>query len=538
MSKQNLSLARRSLAELLAVAVFEYFPKSKILEGGTTDTGFYFDFYFTEEITSSHLQALEEKMSLLISEDVEMKTLKMVDKNAIEYLKHFNVYNDDIRDKIELYPSNLINLVQIKNYVNILDCDLDLLETLKDIKHFKIFHFEKVEEGGKGLKTRIFGAYFEDFLELKNYLKLQKKYLDFNHLSFGNDTKLFYPIGGKYSSSFVWDEKGMILKNIISSNLKSELEKQHFAQIQTPDLDGENNNFFEPNLEINSLNLLLENKVSKSKFPLYAFEEKMVKLPLDDLFFGLFRSIKKKYIEEYILCKESNLLEEVISSLKFILKILKIYGFNSYKVFCRNFKKNHLNRKSALFDSKLLIDALESCAIFYEYADSCRSGYEEKLFPSIEFFLEDGQKWFHIGPNLKVELFSKKGESERTFLIKRSSLGAIDDFIALLLEKENGELPFWLNPEQVRIICLASSFEYALHIKDLCEKANFRARVDIEEDSLKMRVHLAMKEKASFVVVVGEKEQKNQNVAFRKLGECQMEQMSIDSFIKKLQDIL
>lgn len=540
MSKENLSLVRRSLAELLSAATARYFPKCKILNGGITDTGFYYDFYFSEEITSSHLQSIEEKMSLLISEGIEIKALKMVGKNAVEYLKHINLYNEEILSKIGLFLEDLITLVQINGHVNILEGEIDLLNSFEEIKNFKIFNVEKVEGEENQSRTRIFGAYFEDFSELKNYLKLQKKYLESTHLAFGKEESLFYPLSGKYSSFYVWDERGMIIKNTLLYNLKSELINEKFIEIQTPELEEEGNNFLDSGLEKESLSLLLENKGLKLKFPLYAFEQKEIKVSPDDLFFGLFRSIKKSFIEEYILCKEEDLLNEVISSLKFILKILKIYGFNSYRVILRNFRKKIRGPgKPAFFDIKLLEEALEKCAILYEISDSCYSSdYEEDKSLSIGFFLEDGQRWFHRGPNLKVELFSKKGDSERTFLIKRSSLGAIDDLIALLLEKENGELPFRINPEQVRIICLDSLETYAEHIKDLCESANIRAKVDKEDGPLSRRVHLAMKDKVSFVVVVGEKEKKAQGVAFRRLGECQMEQMSIDSFIKKLEDIL
>ena len=215
-------------------------------------------------------------------------------------------------------------------------------------------------------------------------------------------------------------------------------------------------------------------------------------------------------------------------------------------VICRkSAEKPGSRRVSASCDVQLLKNALEKCGIPYllkecDLSDIRRNsdgGKKDVIGPSIEFFLEDGQKWLHRGPNLRVELFSKKEDTERAFLIKRSSLGAFDDLIALLLEKENGELPFWINPEQVRIICLDNSIEYALHIKDMCERNKIRSFVDVEESSLNKRVHTAMKEKASFIVVVGEKEKKAQNLAYRKLGECEMVQMSVDSFIKKLQDI-
>ena len=543
MNKEDLYILRRSAAELLAAAVFEYFPRSRVLSGGSTDTGFYYDFIFNEQLELSHLSAIEEKMRLLASEDIEIKMLRMMPKNAVEYLFHLKLKNDYIFQKIEDVQSDLVVFVQINNYINILDDDNELLSSSRGIKNFRLSHFERIDDGTQD-RIRIFGSLFEDFSELKDYLKLQKRYLEENHLTYGEEANLFFSLNGKYSSSFIWNKRGVLFKKSIESFLKRELDRENFIEIQTPDFVGleEENGIFFDEKDLKKIKMCLSRLIEKRglglKIPFSVYEEKKLYPEVKDLFSGLFRSGEKHIFNEYIVCREADLLEKVISSLKFILKILKIYGFNDYSVICKNFaEKAGCRRKKNDSCSDVLKSAMETCGITYKDIGNDDRGKKGNIGASLEFFIEDGQKWLHRGPNLAVEFFSKKEDTERAFLIKRSSLGALEDLIALFLEKENGEIPFWINPEQVRIISLDNSLEYAEHIKDVCERNRIRAFIDVEDGPLNKRVHLAMKEKVSFIAVVGEKERKTQNLSYRQLGESQMGQMSIDSFIKKLQDI-
>ena len=541
LNKKNQSISKKTAAEILAASFLEFFPRSTVLDGGITDVGFYYDFSFDGIMSSDQLYALDEKMQLMVGQSVGIKTITMVPKNALEYLKHNNIKNRGLIKKLQEVDTNIVSIVQINNYVNVANEDATFLDTAGGLKYFKLYNYEKIEslDSDNEGRIRIFGALFDSSKELKKYLKKQKQYLDFNHLTIGRESNLFFPLNDKYSIRYIWNEKGVLLKNIISNFLKMALYENRFVEIQTPDDEFKNHikkNINAKNIEYAkySIKKIIENSPSKNKYPFYAFEEKKLSLPINDLFFGLYRANKKTIINEYIICKEEALLDEMISSLKFIMKMLKIYTFNANCVVCKYLKKKQRASSKVNFcDISIFEKALKSCDISYEQ----ELGYGDKESLSIEFFLEDRQQWIHKGPSIKVDLFSKDN-NENIFTINRSSIGPIDDLIALLLEKENGDLPFWINPEHVRIICLDDCLEYGLKIKDLCESNKLRAFVDNSIEPLNMRVHKAIKEKVSYIVFVGEKEKKSLSVTIREVRENNTEQMSIDSFIKKLQDIL
>lgn len=523
MNTENHLQTKQTAAELLASCILDFYSHTIILKTGITDTGFYVDCVLEEAMSMDHLLVLEEKMILKINEKIEIKKLFMTPANAIEFLKHEKCKNKSLEERLRSLDDKVVSLVRINNYFNILSPEVDILERAEGIRYFKLYFFDSIENFCKENEIRIFGALFNNSDDLKNYLKTQRKYQGNNHLSYGADSNLFFSLSGKYSTSYVFDSPGVILTNTILGHIKSLLDEESFIQIKLPE---EISDVYDEKrrLEKDGLKILLKNNQT-----FYGFQHQYLSLPYDDPFFGLFRASKKNIITEYIICEKSFLLDEIISSLNFILKILKIYGFKSYQVFCRNFEKI---RRSCAED----FDIEEILKKRFNLSCTVEKNSRSEAVSSIEFFLEDGQLWLHLGPKITVDLFSRDGK-ELFFLIKRWSLGPIEDFMALLLEKEEGKLPFWLNPVQVKIICLDNCLDYGVKVRDVCLSNNIRAFVDDGKEPLNKRVHLAMKEKASFIVVVGEKEKKANNVALRDEIKNIAEQMGIDSFIKKLQDI-
>lgn len=541
MNKKYLLKIRRTAAELLARAASVCFPSWKRVSGGYSDCGFYFDFIFKDKPDLSQLAILDERMHLLVGENIEIKSFKMILKNAKEYL--ISRHEDSLATTIErgdLSEKSLVGIVEIGNYLNLVEEEEELITSSGEIKFFKLYGSDQIDK--EVSIFRIFGALFLNMQELRDYLKLQKRYGEVNHIELGMGSNLFLPLEDKYSTKYIWQEKGVILKNIISSFLKKRLNNEGFIEVQLPESIDDDKGFghLADSREIGALQKESLKKIVNERKgrPFYVFEEKHISRPVDKLFFGIYRSLKKNIIDEYIICLQQFLLTEIISSLNFIAKMLKIYRFNSYTIICRNFAKKSsfkvkLNNQPNVLD--VLEEALARCKLKYVVED----GFVSNEAALLEFLLEDGQKWLHKGPYLIIDFLDRNRQrgQEKSFVVKRSSIGEIDDFIALLIEKEEGALPLWLNPEQVRIICLDNCLQYALEIKSLCDKENIRAFIDNTAGALKTKVHLAIKERVGFIVVVGEKEVHKRCVTLRKIGEDEMKQMSIDSFVEKLQDI-
>jgi threonyl-tRNA synthetase len=472
------------------------FPKAKFITGKSTSFGFYFDFYL-EEIREEHFSLIEETMANLV-EKTELKTFHMTSQNAKDFLKYHS-----LQSRIEeLEGRPFVDVVQINNFVFFPKEKISNTEDLKvkGLLNFKIFQIEKIARS-----VRVYGALFEDSKELKNFLKMQKNYSSLC-LKIAEDMGLFYQEGSLQKG--VWTEKGRTLKKVLLNFLTKELQKENFSFIETTSL-------------FDAIALL--QKKEKRALPIKIAEVKQTtrsdeyesKDPVKDFF--LLNNIF--ILLEYVLCEKELILKEIISSLKFFLKILKIFNFSYQVLFTVAAAK-----KNDDFAREVLKRALKECDIEYLKLD----GEDTK----IEFLVEDKRRWQHEGPFLEVEVLKDKKN-----LLKRSTFRVLEDLIALLLEKTEGYLPFSLNPEQVRIIVLNEDcLGYSEEIKDICERNGFRAIIDRSEDAINVKIHQAMRAKVSFVAVVGEKEKKSRSVVLR--NQNGMEEMDLTSFLTKLKNAL
>lgn len=431
-------------------------------------------------------------------EKTDVKIFHMAAENAKDYLKYHS-----LQSRIsELEGRSFVDMVQINNFVFFPKESISDSQDfrIKDLLYFKIFQIERLERS-----VRIYGALFEDSKDLKNFLKMQKNYSSAS-LKLAEDMGLFYQSGSLQKG--VWTEKGRKLKEILLNFLIKELQKEGFSFVETESL-------------FDAFDLI--QKKEKKSLPLKIAEVKQTlrsggteqKDPLKEFF--LLNNIF--ILLEYVLCEKEFVLKEVISSLKFFLKILKIFNFSCQVLFTTAKQK-----KNGDFASESLKRALNECDIEYLQL----YGQEAK----IEILIEDKRKWLHEGPFLKVESLKDK-----KFLIKRSTFRVMEDLIALLLEMTDGYLPFSLNPEQVRIIVLSKDcLEYSEEIKDICERNGFRAHIDNGEDVLNVKVHLAMKAKVPFIAVVGDKERKSRSVVLR--NQNGTEEIELTSFLTRLKNAL
>jgi len=142
---------------------------------------------------------------------------------------------------------------------------------------------------------------------------------------------------------------------------------------------------------------------------------------------------------------------------------------------------------------------------------------------------------FSMAERLEVSYIDKAGEKQAPVMIHRAILGSVERFIAVLLEQSGGALPLWLSPEQIKVIPISKdSVAYANKVKKSL-KVDQLARVGIDDKDLTLqkRIRQAELEKIPYILVIGEKEQKNDSVAVRKRGVGDQGQMPLGEFIGK-----
>jgi threonyl-tRNA synthetase len=129
------------------------------------------------------------------------------------------------------------------------------------------------------------------------------------------------------------------------------------------------------------------------------------------------------------------------------------------------------------------------------------------------------------------------GIEERPVMIHRAILGSLERFIGVLLEHTGGVLPFWLAPEQVRVLSLSEKVEaYAAELLDIVTRQGFRASADLRNEKLGFKVREAELAKIPYMIVVGEREAANRAVALRRLRGEKSQVIGVENMIQLLKD--
>ncbi len=524
-------MLRRSAAEIMAAAVLELFPNIQLIGGSHIPNGFYYDFLFPFSFKKEFLTIIEERIRLIVKEKRAIGALEMVPANAAEFLKH---KGQGIRSEAARCQDGiLIPLFQMGEFVDLIEPPY--LEDAGEASVFKVIEFDEKHHDRLGSFIRIFGTAFFDGAELKKFIKSRSSLNFKDHVELGKELDLFSPCKEMGEGFWRWHPKGEAVRQIVSDFWKQEHIKQNFQFVSTP---RRYRREYCPIAEIAAGHIQTFISMSSPSDLPARFAECTYVQPSesDNVSNGMLGSKAYFRDQEHIFCSEETLLEECISSLQFILKILKILSFEGYRfAFCSNGpsnKKGHANWKKS---ERLLIQALRLTQLEYIVDDKA----EVLNGPRIEVRIKDivGREW--TGPFLGIDCVQTLQMGVRQAVIVRSMFSSLERMLALMIERSEGVLPFWLAPEQTRVIAVNEQcVDYANELCSTLQSLGMRANVDRGTDKLSKRMYEALREKVPYSVVVGRQEQRSKTVAVRAYQSQETEIMSLDALVQKLISIL
>jgi threonyl-tRNA synthetase len=488
---------RHLAAKILAAAVKELFPEALLIEGRGTSRGFYYDFLFPFKFQPELLIPLEEKMRFIIKEKRRIKILEMIPSNAASFLLH---HGQEIpAEKVSRKKDPLVQIFQMGSFIDFLE-----VESLGEIDQLKALRLQEILSEGK--VTRLVGTAFTEKEQLKEFLKKEKVF-GLSHLELGEQLKLFVWKDGE----ILWCPNGEKLRERLLDLLKKEYDANGFERVAT----------YAPIQEMFERHHTLHTRCNFSKTA-------EISLQYPDLDTEAYESERRgiRTLFEHLPCstdraytfyQEKNLLAELISSLQFIVKIPKILGFE-YEVVLAIPQKAKTRKGK---ERELLTQALSACHVELK-------GIEVRRIdrPLLELGIHDGlgRKW--ASAFVELDLMKK--------VIVQAAFTSVECFLALLLERYQGEFPFWLASEQVRIISLGDQKEEAVRLQSALASSGFRVSSDGSSESLGRRMHRALLERIPFVVCLGEREMKNRQVTVRIYGSKKEESMSAGELMELL----
>lgn len=548
----GLEVIRHDTAHVLAMAVQELFKDTQVTIGPVIENGFYYDFSRKKPFTDEDLAKIEEKMVEIIDRD-EPTTREVWDREkAIEHFKK----------KGELYKAEIINSIPTKEEISIyfhgkwhdLCRGPHLTSTGKIGKAFKLTKLAGAYWRGDSnneMLQRIYGTCWRTKKELDEYLHRIEEAEKRDHRKLGKVMNLFH-FQEESPGAVFWHEGGWQLFQSLIDFMRQKQTEAGYREVNTPDIldktlwekSGHWEKFQEhmyttktPDERVFAIKPMncpgcvqIFNQGLKSyrDLPLKLSEfGKVHRYESSGSLHGLMRVRSFTQDDAHIFCTENQITEESLKVTKLILDIYKAFGFENVilKYSDRPAKRVGDNK---LWDKAeaALLEAVKASKLDY----SINKGEGAFYGPKIEFVLRDtiGRDWqcgtlqvdLNLPGRLGATYIDKDGIKKNPVMLHRALFGSLERFIGILIEHYAGKLPLWLAPKQVAILPISQEFDdYAKKLSAELDKNKIRNIIDLKNEKINYKIREHSLSKTPILMICGSKEQENQSITLRRLGQ-------------------
>lgn len=574
--KQNLDNLRHSCAHLLAAAVIDLWPNTKRTIGPSIENGFYFDFDFGKvKISETDLPTIEDKMHEIVKVWKSFTKYELLEEEAKKEYPG-NEYKHELIKEFSEGEKKKLTFYKSGNYWDLcLGGHIDNPD--KNLKHFKLLSlagaYWRGDEKNKML-TRIYGTCFPTQKELNEYLEKQKEAEESDHRKIGKDLNLFVFSDLIGKGLPILTDKGATIRRELERFIVDEEIKRGYKHVITPVLAKTElyktsghypyyKDTMYPVMKIDEDELILRPMTCPHHFMLYKSRPRSYKeLPLriaelspqfryekSGELTGLMRVRTFCLADAHIIATKAqakDIIKEVLDLIDYANKVL---GFEKGKDYLYRLslgnrsdsKKYYKDDRAWNFAEDILREVLtETKAPFYEARGEAAfygpkidiqvkniSGKEETAFTV--------QYDFVMPKRFDLKYIDEKGEGQEPIVIHRSSIGAFERTMALLIEKYKGNFPTWLTPVQVKVLPITDrNLDYANRVTKLLSNEGIRIEIDDRNETLQAKIRDAQLEKVAYMLIVGDREEKDEMVTIRKRNGKDLGQLQIEKFVKDI----
>ena len=571
---------RHSLAHLLAAAVLEIYPDAKPTLGPAIDNGFYYDFEFSSPVGDADLKKIEKSMNKILSEWKGFEGKKVSEEEAKKFFKN-NPYKLELieeivgkGEEITLYTSG----PPAGGFTDL--CRGGHVEDMNEIESgsWKLSHiagaYWRGSEKNKML-TRIYGLAFDTKKELEDYEEMIKEAEKRDHKKLGKELELFTFSETVGKGLPLWLPKGATVRRELERFIVDEEIKRGYQHVRTPDIakldlfkkSGHyphyKDSMYAP-IVIDDEEFMLRPMTCPHHFELYLSSPKSYRdLPmriaeLAQLYryeqsgelTGLMRVRSFCLADAHIICAdEEQAVEEVAGALDLIEYVTEVLGLKmgddySYRLSLGDRKdeeKYYKNDTAWDKGEELLRKLMEKRGAKFVEAEGEAAFYGPKIdiqMKNIHGKEETAftvQYDFCMPARFELNYKGEDGQDHQALVVHRSSIGAIERIMALLIEKYAGAFPLWLSPVQVKILPIGEGhIEYAQDIFEKLKAENIRVELDDSNESLGKKIRNFKTEKVPYALVLGDKEVSEEKVTLES-RDGDKQELRVEELISKLQ---
>jgi threonyl-tRNA synthetase len=571
-SHDGLEIMRHTLAaQVLARALKNLYPDSKLAIGPTIDNGFYYDVECSKTISIDDLEKIEKEMHNIV------KSKSSITKKLLSKSDALNVF----KSLGESYKQEIINDSEQENdfqlYYQDNDEFVDLCRGphLPNLSFIGAFKLTKVSgaywkgDSNNKMLTRIYGTAWNTEKELNKYLHELEEAEKRDHRKIGKEMDLFH-FQDEAPGMVFWHSDGWSIYRNLRNFVRSRLQESGYIEVNTPQVidrklweasghwDKYRENMFITEIDDEHANEKRVNALKPMNCPghvqIYNQGTKSYKdLPLKYAEFGLCHRYERSGTmhglmrvraftqdDGHIFCTENQIESETGLFIEFLSSLYSDLGFKEFDIKLSTRPEMRVG-SDEIWDKAEA--ALESAIKNLGYPYRIDEGDGAFYGPKLDFVLTDaiGREWqcgtfqldFNLAERLDAKYVGEDGNKHYPVMIHRAVLGSFERFIGILIENYAGKLPFWLAPKQVVVASIVSEVnDYADEIADMLKKQGLRAEVDLRNEKIGYKVREHSTKKVPFIFAIGNNEKAERSVSIRQIGSTDTSSMSLDEGIE------
>jgi threonyl-tRNA synthetase len=578
-SADGLDVLRHSTAHLMAQAVQALYPGTQVTIGPTIEDGFFYDFAPLRPFTVEDLPKIEQKMRELAKADLKVERLEVPREEALATFERMGeTYKVEI---IRGIPDQQVSIYRQGDWMDL--CRGPHVPSTRYLRAFKLTSVAGAYWRGdehNPMLSRIYGTAFANKEELAEHVAMMELARQRDHRKLGREMGLFLfdPIS---PGQPFYLPKGMVIFNELVDYVRRLYRRYGFDEVITPQIyknqmfhtsghwdNFRDNMFLTPDPEddaaqvdtspegwrigygVKPMNcpghtfVYRADKRSYRDLPLRIAEfSRLHRAERSGVLHGLTRVRVMSQDDAHIFCSEAQIEDEVAMNLAMVQDVYSTLGFARPEFKLATMPDQHLGTEDQWrMSEEKLASAMRRNDIVFELNPKEGAFYG----PKIEIYVPDAlkRKWqvatiqldYNLPERFDLSYTTSAGNEARPVMIHRAILGSLERFIGVLLEHTGGVLPFWLAPEQVRVLSLSEKTEaYASEIASLMRQHGFRAHADVRNEKLGFKVRDAELAKVPYMAVVGERESVAREVSLRLLRGEKSQLMSLEELLARAQ---
>ena len=565
----RLSRVRHSAAHVLATAMLDLFPDAQMGIGPPTDDGFYYDFELPRALTPDDLKTLQKLMRKHKRANYPFEYSEHDREAALAY---FEETNQPFKVELinDLPDDETISYYTSGPFVDL--CRGPHVDSTGEIGAFKLLSIAGAYWRGdenRAQLQRVYGTAFETKAELDAHLARLEEAKRRDHRTLARDLDLFSINPAIGAGLVLWHAKGSLVRELLETFWREEHRRRGYDMVYSPHIgrrelwetSGHTQWFSEglfPEMELEHQTFI--NKPMNCPFHVKIFDSQTRSyrdLPLrygelgtvyrferSGTLHGALRVRGLTQDDAHIFCRRDQFADEVTGALDLAKFIYETFGFSEYIV--------ELSVRDASGSAKYagdddlwelaeqgLVEALERHEMAYTRVEGEAAFYGPKI--DIQVADAIGRRWqlttvqvdFNLPERFDITYEDADGTRQRPVMVHRAIFGAMERFVAVLIEHFAGAFPVWLSPVQVAVIPIADRHvEYCEGVAERLREAGLRVQVDSRAERMNRKIRDAQLQKTPYMLIAGDRDIKAGKVSVRLRTEEDLGAMTVDDLLE------